>query len=237
MSVDEILLKSRFQPLERILAYDVFNTGFNGWMTLMPNFTEYPDFDVPATLVCKDQWPPVMLSSATYRYPGTHGAMSGTYSLKLSTRPGHILPLGSVNGVVCTVVKIPCAVVYFELILRGDVAVVSVRAVAGDTDGAVLFSFLSGEIREITGHGVACRAALTHEVEGYRRKLECCAALQKQDLVRIGHIERTLELRLGLGKYICKQLTSVAHLHYRHSAGSVVGYLTLGCFEHRLRHH
>ena len=51
MSVDEILLKSRFQPLERILAYDVFNTGFNGWMTLMPNFTEYPDFDVPATLV------------------------------------------------------------------------------------------------------------------------------------------------------------------------------------------
>ena len=87
MRVDLILLSSRFQPLERILAYDVFDTGFNGWMTLMPNFTEYPDFDVPATLVCKDQWPPVMLSSATYRYPGTHGAMSGTYSLKLSTRP------------------------------------------------------------------------------------------------------------------------------------------------------
>ena len=56
-------------------------------MTLMPNFTEYPDFDVPKTLVNKDQWPPVMLSSATFRYPGTHGAMSGTYSLKLSTRP------------------------------------------------------------------------------------------------------------------------------------------------------
>lgn len=87
MSVDEILLRSRFQPLERVLSYDVFNTGLNGWMTLMPNFTEYPDFDVPKTLVCKDQWPPVMLSSATYRYPGTHGAMSGTYSLKLSTRP------------------------------------------------------------------------------------------------------------------------------------------------------
>ena len=87
MSVDEIMLRSRFQPLKRVLAYDVFNTGFNGWMTLMPNFTEYPDFDVPKTLICKDQWPPIMLSSATYRYPGTHGAMSGTYSLKLSTRP------------------------------------------------------------------------------------------------------------------------------------------------------
>jgi hypothetical protein len=87
MSVDEILLRSRYNPLKRILAYDVFNTGFNGWMTLLPNFTEYPDFDVPPTLVNKDQWPPVMLSSATFRYPGTHGAMSGTYSLKLSTRP------------------------------------------------------------------------------------------------------------------------------------------------------
>ena len=87
MSVDEILLRSRFTPLRNILCYDVFDRGFNGWMTLMPNFTEHPDFDVPPTLVDKTQWPPVMLSSATFRYPGTHGSMSGTYSLKLSTRP------------------------------------------------------------------------------------------------------------------------------------------------------
>ena len=44
MSIGEILLRSRYQPLKRVLSYDVFNTGFNGWMTLMPNFTEYPDF-------------------------------------------------------------------------------------------------------------------------------------------------------------------------------------------------
>ena len=49
MSIGEILLRSRYQPLKRVLSYDVFNTGFNGWMTLMPNFTEYPDFDVPKT--------------------------------------------------------------------------------------------------------------------------------------------------------------------------------------------
>lgn len=87
MSIEETLLRGRFSPLKNILAYDVFDTGFNGWMSLLPNFTEYPDFDVPATLVSKDQWPPVMLSSATYRYPGTHGAMSGTFSLKLSAGP------------------------------------------------------------------------------------------------------------------------------------------------------
>lgn len=87
MSMEDIMLRNRFQPLSRILCYDIFDRGFNGWMILMPNFTEYPDFDTPPSIVNKDQWPPVMLSSATYRFPGTHGSMSGTYSLKVSTRP------------------------------------------------------------------------------------------------------------------------------------------------------
>lgn len=77
----------RFNPLSRILTYDVFNHGYNGWLALMPNFTQAPDFDVRYSIVDKTQFPPVMLSSATYRYPGTHGAMSGAYSLKISTRP------------------------------------------------------------------------------------------------------------------------------------------------------
>lgn len=58
MSVDEILLRSRYQPLERIICYDIFNTGFNGWMTLLPNFTEYPDFDVPLPWSTKTSGPP-----------------------------------------------------------------------------------------------------------------------------------------------------------------------------------
>ena len=78
---------ARFNPLEHILAYDVFDTGLHGWMALLPNFTQAPDFDVRHSIVDKTQWPPVMLSSATYRYPGTHGSLSGTYSLKISTRP------------------------------------------------------------------------------------------------------------------------------------------------------
>jgi len=53
----------------------------------MPNFTQAPNFDTRKSVLVKHQWPPVMLSSATYRYPGTHGSYSGTYSLKLSTRP------------------------------------------------------------------------------------------------------------------------------------------------------
>jgi len=78
---------NRFQPLERVLVYDEFKNGFNGWMSLMPNFTQAPDFNVRYSIVDKTKFPPVMLSSATFRYPGTHGAMNGTYSLKLATRP------------------------------------------------------------------------------------------------------------------------------------------------------
>ncbi len=77
----------RFNPLKRVLTYDTFSHGHNGWMALMPNFTQAPNFDTRKSIVIKHEWPPVMLSSATYRYPGTHGALSGTYSLKLSTRP------------------------------------------------------------------------------------------------------------------------------------------------------
>ena len=85
--ISDTLSLSRFSPLSRILTCDVFSSGLNGWMALMPNFTQAPDFDTRESVVVKHQWPPVMLSSATYRYPGTHGALSGTYSMKLSTRP------------------------------------------------------------------------------------------------------------------------------------------------------
>ncbi len=78
---------SRFQPLNKVLVHDVFNTGFNGWMEIMPNFCEAPNFEESPSIMVKHQWPSLMLSTATFRYPGSHGALSGQYSLKLSTRP------------------------------------------------------------------------------------------------------------------------------------------------------
>lgn len=41
MSIGEILLRSRYQPLKRVLSYDVFNTGFNGWMTLLYGISRF----------------------------------------------------------------------------------------------------------------------------------------------------------------------------------------------------
>jgi len=83
----DLTFSSRFQPLDKILIYDVFNNGYNGWMEIMPNFNEHPFFDEQPGILSKHQWPSLMLSTATFRYPGSHGSMSGQYSLKVSTRP------------------------------------------------------------------------------------------------------------------------------------------------------
>ena len=43
----------RFKPLDRIVTYDVFSTKFNGWMTLMTNFTHAPDYELRPSFIDK----------------------------------------------------------------------------------------------------------------------------------------------------------------------------------------
>lgn len=76
----------KFQPLKHILCFDDFDNGLCGWTNLMPNYT-LDNFGVRNSVVEKTQWGPIMLSSGTFRFPGTHGSMDGIYSLKLATRP------------------------------------------------------------------------------------------------------------------------------------------------------
>lgn len=80
------ILLSRFQPLPTILSYDDFSNGSGGWLDLMPNFT-HPGFKARPTVIDKSRWGPIMLSTATFDYMGTHGAMNGVYSMKLATKP------------------------------------------------------------------------------------------------------------------------------------------------------
>lgn len=80
-------LNHQYQPLKHIICLDDFDTGLNGWMDLHPNYVGR-DFNVLRhSQIEKTQWGSLMLSSASYRFTGTHGSMSGTYSLKLATRP------------------------------------------------------------------------------------------------------------------------------------------------------
>ena len=74
---------SKFDPLPRIIFYDDFDHGMQGWTQLIGNYEGTLDSMLPAYA---DLRPP-MLSSGTMWDTGTAGSMEGTYSLKLATRP------------------------------------------------------------------------------------------------------------------------------------------------------
>lgn len=76
---------SKYNPLERIITFDQFNKGHCGWLDLRPNFVK-PNFAAHSNEIDLIHWGPSMLSSATFPLMGTHGALSGTWSLKLATR-------------------------------------------------------------------------------------------------------------------------------------------------------
>lgn len=80
---------SRFNPLRRILAHDDFNSGLHGWVELGGNYNGRGDYE-SLDRHFRDFRPP-QLSTCDFFDVGTHGAMSGTYALKLATRPypGH----------------------------------------------------------------------------------------------------------------------------------------------------
>ncbi|MES2416669.1 MAG: DUF6772 family protein [Bacteroidota bacterium] len=78
---------SKFRPLDKIICYDDFDKGMNGWLDLHPNYVGKDFNTLRYSHVDKTQWGPIMLSSASFRLVGTHGSMDGTYSLKLATRP------------------------------------------------------------------------------------------------------------------------------------------------------
>ncbi|WFR65875.1 MFS transporter [Curtobacterium flaccumfaciens] len=78
-------LPGSYRPLGSVLTADDFDTGMNGWLDLRPNFVG-PDFAAHSHEIDLEHWGPVMLSSATFAFSGTHGSASGTYSLKLTSR-------------------------------------------------------------------------------------------------------------------------------------------------------
>lgn len=74
---------SKFDPLSRIIYYDDFDTGLNGWTALIGNYEESLDSILPGF---RDLRPP-MLSSSAFWDTGSAGSSDGTYAMKLATRP------------------------------------------------------------------------------------------------------------------------------------------------------
>ena len=84
---------SSFEPLQRLLFYDDFNDGVNGWGALIGNYEDRVDAMLPEYM---DMRPP-MLSNLTMWDAGTSGAIGGAYALKLATR--------AKPGTFCTAIK------------------------------------------------------------------------------------------------------------------------------------
>jgi hypothetical protein len=74
---------SRFDPLARIIAFDDFDCGPQGWTALIGNYEESLDSMLPEY---RDLRGP-MLSNVTVWDTGTDGSTMGNYALKLATRP------------------------------------------------------------------------------------------------------------------------------------------------------
>lgn len=79
---------SKYDPLPRIIFYDDFDQGMQGWSELIGNYEHSLDSMLPGY---EDLRPP-MLSSATMWDTGSAGSIEGNYALKLATRAcsGHI---------------------------------------------------------------------------------------------------------------------------------------------------
>jgi len=74
---------SRFSPLSRIITYDDFDTGLNGWTNLIGNYEDRLDSMLPEY---RDLRGP-MLSNSTMWDTGSAGSWDGTYAMKLATKP------------------------------------------------------------------------------------------------------------------------------------------------------
>ncbi len=74
---------SRFDPLSRIISFDDFDDGYNGWVGLIGNYEGSLDTMLPGFA----QYMEPQLSNVTHWDTGSHGAFDGTYCLKTATRP------------------------------------------------------------------------------------------------------------------------------------------------------
>ena len=74
---------SRFDPLARVIYFDDFDQGMNGWTALVGNYEG--SIDTMTKSYARHTQP--MLSQITHWDSGTHGSFDGTYALKIATRP------------------------------------------------------------------------------------------------------------------------------------------------------
>lgn len=74
---------SKYDPLPRIFYFDDFDDGLQGWTPLMGNYEDELDRMHPGYRPISTP----MLSTLSFWDSGSHGAVGGSYAMKLATRP------------------------------------------------------------------------------------------------------------------------------------------------------
>ena len=74
---------NKFDPLQRIISFDDFDSGFCGWGQLVGNYEQSLDSMNPNY----QQHTHPQLSNLSHWDSGSHGSWDGTYALKIQTRP------------------------------------------------------------------------------------------------------------------------------------------------------
>lgn len=72
---------SRFDPIGRIITFDDFDTGLNGWNQLTGNYERSLDKMLPGYTSIRSP----MLSTLTHWDTGSHGSWDGSYALKIAS--------------------------------------------------------------------------------------------------------------------------------------------------------
>lgn len=74
---------SKYDPLSRIFYFDDFDDGLQGWTALIGNYEDELDRMHPGYR----QLTGPMLSTLSFWDCGSHGALGGSYAMKVATRP------------------------------------------------------------------------------------------------------------------------------------------------------
>ena len=150
---------------------------------------------------------------------------------------GHVVPGSAENGVVGAVIKVFRVGRELQLLLGRNPVKLSSGAVGSKVHTAVLPRLLGRDGREVPGDGVVRRVAGGGEIQGDHGKLQGAASLEEQYLMGIGHVQRRLQLGLGVVEDVQVLLTSMTHLHNGKPRPPIIHQLRGGTLQHRCGQH
>ena len=121
------------------------------------------------------------------------------------------------NGLIGADMNVRCAGAERPRLLRRHVSEALILGRGGHIHCAILFRFLDGFFRPLSGVDVVRHGFPVEQIHGDNGVLGDCPALQEKHLIVGRDIEQGAKIGLGFFVDTDKFLAAVAHLHHRHA--------------------